>query len=68
MGGRFWGTVGSNRPVFADLKKFIKPDDFNDIDIKCVRSHVTVMVNGLTTLDAVLVLRPGCHRRAAVGQ
>ena len=54
MGGRFWGTVNVDRPAIVDLKKFVKPDDFNDIYVKCVGRRVTVKVNELTTLDEAL--------------
>ena len=33
------------------VKKVLKPDDFNDYSIKFVGKHVTIKLNGLTTVD-----------------
>ena len=36
----------------ADLvKETVKVDDFNDYYIKCVGKHVTIKLNGKTTVD-----------------
>jgi hypothetical protein len=33
------------------VKKVLKPKDFNDYSIKCVGKHVTIKLNGETTVD-----------------
>ena len=33
------------------VKKVLKEDDFNDYYIKCVGTHVTIKLNGETTVD-----------------
>jgi hypothetical protein len=35
----------------AAVQKVVKPNDFNDYYIKCVGKHVTIKLNGLTTVD-----------------
>jgi 3-keto-disaccharide hydrolase len=34
-----------------DIKKAVKPKEFNDYKIKCVGQHVTITINGTTTVD-----------------
>jgi Domain of Unknown Function (DUF1080) len=58
MGGPFWGSLyGENfggMMKAADAKlvaKVLKKDDFNDYYIKCVGKHVTIKLNGETTVD-----------------
>jgi Domain of Unknown Function (DUF1080) len=58
MGGPFWGSLyGENfggMMKAADgklVKEVLKEDDFNDYYIKCVDKHVTIKLNGKTTVD-----------------
>jgi hypothetical protein len=65
IGEIFWGTLygehfspdGKAESGFmkqADpklVKKVLKPTDFNDYYIKCVAKHVTIKLNGETTVD-----------------
>ncbi len=59
MGGPFWGSLyGERLPggmmKAADAKlvrKVLKKNDFNDYYIKCVGKHVTIKLNGETTVD-----------------
>jgi hypothetical protein len=34
-----------------DIKEAVKPADFNDYRIRCVGQHVTISINGTTTVD-----------------
>ena len=58
MGDVFWGSLygehfgGMMKQAPAELvKKVLKADDFNDYSIKCVGKHVTIKLNGETTVD-----------------
>ncbi len=58
MGGPYWGSLyGENfggMMKAADPKvvgEVLKKDDFNDYYIKCVDKHVTIKLNGATTVD-----------------
>jgi hypothetical protein len=58
MGQEFWGSLygenfgGMMKAAPKDVvKKVLKPDDFNDYYIKCVGKHVTIKLNGETTVD-----------------
>jgi hypothetical protein len=58
IGGQYWGSLyGENFGGMmkaappAVVKKALKPDDFNDYYIKCVGKHVTIKLNGETTVD-----------------
>lgn len=58
IGGKFWGCLygerfgGMMKDVdFAKLKPTLKFDDFNDYSIRVVGRHVTIKVNGVTTVD-----------------
>jgi hypothetical protein len=58
MGGPFWGSLyGENfggMMKAADAKvvqQVLKKNDFNDYYIKCVGKHVTIKLNGETTVD-----------------
>jgi hypothetical protein len=58
MGGQYWGSLygeqfgGMMKAADAKLvKKVLKPTDFNDYYIKCVDKHVTIKLNGETTVD-----------------
>jgi hypothetical protein len=54
-------TVGVGIMKLADAKevaKVLKPDDFNAYYIRCQGQHVTIKVNGLTTVDDDFSLLP----------
>lgn len=58
IGQEFWGSLygehfgGMMKQAPADVvKKALKPKDFNDYYIKCVGKHVTIKLNGETTVD-----------------
>jgi Domain of Unknown Function (DUF1080) len=58
MGQGFWGSLygerfgGMMKQSSGDLvNKVLKPDDFNDYSITCVGKHVTIKLNGETTVD-----------------
>jgi len=58
IGQQFWGSLygehfgGMMKAAPEKLvKEVLKPDDFNDYHIKCVGKHVTIMLNGKTTVD-----------------
>jgi hypothetical protein len=58
MGAQYWGSLyGENfggMMKAADpklVKDVLKADDFNDYYIKCVGKHVTIKLNGKTTVD-----------------
>jgi hypothetical protein len=59
IGEAYWGSLygenfgGMMKAAPADvLKKALKPTDFNDYYIKCQGKHVTIKLNGETTVDA----------------
>ncbi len=58
IGQIFWGSLygehfgGMMKQAPPDLiKKILKEKDFNDYYIKCVGDHVTIKLNGETTVD-----------------
>ena len=58
MGGPYWGSLygenfgGMMKAADSGLvKKVLKENDFNDYYIKCVGKHVTIKLNGETTVD-----------------
>jgi hypothetical protein len=58
IGAIYWGSLygelfgGMMQAAPPDVvKKVLKPDDFNDYYIKCVGKHVTIKLNGETTVD-----------------
>jgi len=58
VGQQFWGSLygekfgGMMKAADANLvKRIVKQDDFNDYSIKCVGKHVTITINGETTVD-----------------
>jgi hypothetical protein len=58
IGQEYWGSLygenfgGMMKAADKDLvKKVLKKDDFNDYSIKCVGKHVTIKLNGETTVD-----------------
>jgi hypothetical protein len=58
MGQQYWGSLygegvgGMMKASPAELvKRVLKPNEFNDYYIKCVGKHVTIKLNGETTVD-----------------
>lgn len=58
IGGGFWGSLygeqfgGMMKASPPEvLKEVLKAKDFNDYSIKCVGKHVTIKLNGQTTVD-----------------
>jgi hypothetical protein len=58
IGQMFWGSLYGEdyggmmkQAPPAVVKKALKPADFNDYYIKCVGKHVTIKLNGMTTVD-----------------
>ncbi|HEV3083883.1 MAG TPA: DUF1080 domain-containing protein, partial [Gemmataceae bacterium] len=58
IGDVYWGSLygehfgGMMKAAPTDLvKKVLKPDDFNDYAIKVAGKHVTIKLNGETTVD-----------------
>jgi hypothetical protein len=59
MGSEYWGSLYGE--AFGDkmmkqapadvVKKAVKPNDFNDYAIKVIGKHVTIKINGETTVD-----------------
>jgi hypothetical protein len=58
MAAGYWGSLYGER--FGGMmkqapeevvKKAVKPADFNDYYVKCVGKHVTIKINGATTVD-----------------
>jgi hypothetical protein len=59
IGEAYWGSLygenfgGMMKAAPGDVvKKALKPADFNDYYIKCAGKHVTIKLNGETTVDA----------------
>src|SRR6516162_6889526 len=58
IGQQFWGSLygeefgGMMKQAPGEVvKKALKPKEFNDYSIKCVGKHVTIKLNGETTVD-----------------
>jgi hypothetical protein len=58
MGGPYWGSLygehfgGMMKAADKDkVNKVLKKDGFNNYYIKCVGKHVTIVVNGVVTVD-----------------
>jgi hypothetical protein len=58
MGEIYWGSLygerfgGMMKQASKELvEKVLKPDGFNDYSIRCVGKHVTIKLNGETTVD-----------------
>jgi hypothetical protein len=58
MGQYYWGSLFGERDggmmKAADeqlVKKVLKPNEFNDYYVRCVGKHVTIKLNGETTVD-----------------
>jgi Domain of Unknown Function (DUF1080) len=58
MGDNYWGSLYGE--LFGGMMKqadsravnlVLKKDNFNDYSIKCVGKHVTININGVTTVD-----------------
>ena len=53
----YWGSLygerfgGMMKARLQGVQKAVKPTDFNDYYIKCVGKHVTIKINGVTTVD-----------------
>ena len=65
MGGPYWGSLyGENfggMMKAADAKlvnEVLKVEQFNDYYIKCVGNHVTIKLNGKTTVDPTVLGTP----------
>ena len=57
IGTGWWGSLygegfgGLMKKAPEETQKAVKPKDFNDYYIKCVGKHVTIKINGVTTVD-----------------
>src|SRR5262249_55673794 len=58
MGAEYWGSLygehfgGMMKQAPKEVvNRVLKKDDFNDYYIKCVGKHVTIKLNGETTVD-----------------
>jgi 3-keto-disaccharide hydrolase len=58
IGEGYWGSLyGENfggmmkEAPRDEVAKVLKKDDFNDYQIKCAGKHVTIKINGVTTVD-----------------
>ena len=65
MGGPYWGSLYGERfggmMKQADgklVQKVLKKNDFNDYYIKCSGDHVTIKLNGATTVDGDFAKMP----------
>jgi hypothetical protein len=65
MGGPYWGSLygenfgGMMKAADAALvKKVLKDGDWNDYYIKAVGKHITIKLNGETTVDADFAKAP----------
>lgn len=59
IGGQYWGSLygehfgGMMQAAPKEIvTKVLKKDDFNDYSIRCAGKHVTIKLNGETTVDA----------------
>jgi hypothetical protein len=57
VGKGYWGSLygerfgGMMKAAPAAIQKIVKQDDFNDYYVKCVGKHVTIKINGETSVD-----------------
>jgi serine/threonine-protein kinase len=58
IGPKYWGclfgeqTTGMMQAAPPDFEqKFVKPDTFNEVSVRCVGKHVTIKINGQTSVD-----------------
>jgi len=64
IGAGFWGSLygegfgGMMKAASKESQAAIKPKDFNDYAIKCVGKHVTIKINGVTTVDEEFAKMP----------
>src|SRR3954454_23124015 len=64
IGAGYWGSLygegfgGMMKAASKESQKAVKPEDFNDYSIKCVGKHVTIKVNGVTTVDEAFSKMP----------
>jgi hypothetical protein len=65
VGANYWGSLygeefgGMMKAAPADqVNKVLKKDGFNDYYVKCVGKHVTIRVNGVTTVDQEFAKMP----------
>jgi hypothetical protein len=65
VGAGYWGSLygerfgGMMKQAPADqVNKVLKKDGFNDYYVKCVGKHVTIRVNGVTTVDQEFAKMP----------
>lgn len=70
-GDKFWGclygerTVGMMQAADATLVgRILKPNDYNDVHVRCYGQHVTIRLNGETTVDGEF---PAMAREGLVG-
>ncbi len=66
IGAQYWGSLygerfgGMMKQSPTDVvNKVLKKDDFNDYAIRCVGKHVTIKLNGETTVDDDFEKMPG---------
>jgi hypothetical protein len=66
MGEGWWGSLyGENfggimkKAPEDQVNKVLKKDDFNNYSIKCVGKHVTITINGVTSVDDDFEKMPG---------
>jgi hypothetical protein len=66
MGSEYWGSLygehfgGMMKQAPKDVvEKALKKDEFNDYHIKCTGKHVTIKLNGETTVDQEFDKLPG---------
>ena len=74
IGAQFWGSLygervgGMMKASSAEfVKKSVKPADFNDYAVMVKGKHVTIKVNGETTVDADFPMTPDKKDMAAEG-
>jgi hypothetical protein len=65
IGAGYWGSLYGEQfggmmkeADKAAVNKVLKKDDFNDYYIKCAGKHVTIKVNGVTTVDQEFAKMP----------
>jgi hypothetical protein len=57
IGAGYWGSLygegfgGMMKAASRESQKAVKAGDFNDYHIRCVGQHVTIKINGVTTVD-----------------
>ena len=64
IGDGYWGSLygelfgGMMKAASKESQKVVKSKDFNDYYIKCVGKHVTIKINGKTTVDEEFAKMP----------